>query len=843
MPLCQLSIQSEQTSQIYAALGNAIVATIVNATILVVVQWPVIDHAVTLIWLASIALISFARLVLAHRYEKASPPPEKSRIWTRLFLIGTFLAALAWGSASVWLFPDGNLAHQVFLAFVVGGMAAGAVTSLSHIKVAIYSYLGISLTPLIIRFFFHHEELGFTSAAMLSLYLVMMLAAASRTHSNIKQNIILHNEVTQREYSLRQSEHRYQILLDTATDAFFLHDMKGKYIDVNQQACENLGYARDELLNMAATDIEVGPYLQELAQLWPRLEKGEKLRIEGAHRRKEGSTFPVEVNIRLVQLNNEQLVSAFAHDLTERIKAEQELSHTYYLLEKSSEAARIGTWEVDLDSNHSSWSKVAQQIHEIEEDYQCDIQSAIGFYKQGYSSSTISRVFAEAVEKGKPYDEELQIVTAKGNERWVRTIGLPVMAEGKCERIYGLFQDIDTQKRTEQALIAARDAAQHANRAKSDFLSRMSHELRTPMNAILGFGQLLQYDDTLGAEQQDNVQEILKAGGHLLELINEVLDLAKVESGRIDLSLEPVEVDPVIEACLSLMATLADRHAIRLTHGGRRGAVVRADRTRFKQALLNLLSNAIKYNREGGSVQLAVQARDEAWLRIAVRDSGRGIRAERLTELFQPFNRLEAENSEIEGTGIGLTLTKRMVELMGGTVGVESELDKGSTFWIELPAEPLVGSGHGQAPEETTIDDPAPAHQSADGRRRVLYIEDNPANLKLVAQILGRRPHIHLLTAHTPGLGIELARAHRPDLILLDINLPGMDGYQVLETLKSDMHLEDTPIIAVTANAMPRDIKRGMAAGFRDYLTKPINVKRLADIVRNCLRDGEQRSR
>lgn len=393
--------------------------------------------------------------------------------------------------------------------------------------------------------------------------------------------------------------------------------------------------------------------------------------------------------------------------------------------------------------------------------------------------------------------------------------------------------ELDTANRQ---LTQAKETAERANQAKSQFLSSMSHELRTPMNAIIGFAQMLEYDSSLNVDQQDNVHEILKGGRHLLELINEVLDLARIESGRVELSLESLDLNELVESCRDLIQPLAAARRITLHLNVPPQAVVRGDLIRSKQALLNLLSNAVKYNREGGTIHLDTENIGDHLLRINVRDSGAGIAGDLLKELFQPFSRLKAEYSEIEGTGIGLTITRNLVELMGGTVGVESEVGVGSTFWIELPCEM-------RRTENSVEMASLKAGQPLNGSERaacVLCIDDNPVNLKLVAQMLSLRPSIHLLTAHTPGLGIELATTQRPDLILLDINMAHMDGYQVLEILLTDAHLKTTPIIAITANAMPRDIARGRAAGFADYLTKPLNLDVFLKTIDHFLSDHKE---
>ena len=428
----------------------------------------------------------------------------------------------------------------------------------------------------------------------------------------------------------------------------------------------------------------------------------------------------------------------------------------------------------------------------------------------------------QAVRAGRGWSGLLPLRDAEGRPVITAShIGVIQGADGKPQHLFNVFSDYSAEQARQQELERARDEAERASRAKSEFLSSMSHELRTPMNAILGFTQLLQAEDGMSGDQQDSLHEIFKAGQHLLGLINEVLDLSRIEAGRVDLSLEAVELPELVRECLTLVRPLAEARRIELDQTGLEACVVRADRTRLKQVILNLLSNAIKYNQEGGAVRVLMLPADQPGrCRFGVRDTGRGIAPEDMDELFRPFTRLANAGGEVEGTGIGLVISQRLVNMMGGGIGVESRVGEGSLFWVELPRDELAGAA------ESCIKDDVDSLKPLPGERRysVLYIEDNPANLKLMAQILGRRGDIELLSAHTAELGLQLAQASRPDLILLDINMPGMNGYDVLRNLMMRGPAAPPPVIAITANAMPRDIERGLAAGFADYLTKPIDV-------------------
>jgi len=435
-----------------------------------------------------------------------------------------------------------------------------------------------------------------------------------------------------------------------------------------------------------------------------------------------------------------------------------------------------------------------------------------------------------------PYAEEIyaaahDITDLKNAEEELRRAydGLETRVE---QRTIELKQANEHLQQAEQAMREAKEEADRANLAKSEFLSRMSHELRTPLNAVLGFAQLIETDPELqGTEQSEFANEIYTAGNHLLELINEVLDLSKIEAGQLTVVLEPVDMCKMLDECLSLVRPQADARGIRIfLPQWKQETYVEGDKLRLKQVILNLLSNAVKYNIEGGSIRIDCEINENSKIEFSISDTGHGMSQAELDNLFQPFNRLGAENSEIEGTGIGLVITKKLVELMNGSLHVSSEQGKGSCFALRLKGvEEDVATGSERSAEH--VGHSVFRGSGSSNRQRILYIEDNKPNIRLMQQILTKMESVEFDIAETAEEGIELAISKQPNLILMDINLPGMNGYEALQKLQSIPSLSNTPVVAITADAMHDSYDKGIAAGFSDYVVKPLEVSVLLNVI------------
>ncbi|HEY0157911.1 MAG TPA: PAS domain S-box protein [Thermoanaerobaculia bacterium] len=559
--------------------------------------------------------------------------------------------------------------------------------------------------------------------------------------------------------------------------------------------------------------------------------------------RKDGSRFPAVVSVTALR-DDELAVIGYlliGTDNSARRHAEEKLRGTEetfrLMVESVSDYAIV---MLDPDGLVVSWNTGVERIKGFTADDIVGRHFSTFYSAEDVASGKPKRALDEAAASGR-YEDEGWRTRKDGSMFWANVVVTAIRdPAGNLRGFAKLTRDLTERNKVEVALTNARAAAEKANLAKSDFLSSMSHELRSPLNAILGFAQLLESDSPPPtAVQGESIIQILNAGWYLLELINEILDLATIESGKLSMSLEPVSLPELLLECHAMIDPLAQRRGIRMS-APRSDApyCVHADRTRIKQVLINLLSNAIKYNTPGGSVAVDCTA-DAATgrVRITVTDTGAGLPPEKLAQLFQPFNRLGQEVNGEEGTGIGLVVSKRLVELMNGIIGVESRTGEGSAFWVELlSSTPMVLPA---AVEPAAAEESAAAATA--GLRTVLYVEDNPANMELVERLIGRRKDLRLLRAIDGKQGVELARTCLPHVILMDINLPGISGIEALRILRDDATTAHIPVIAVSANAMASDVQKGLDAGFCRYLTKPIKVSNFMDVLNGALALAEER--
>jgi len=533
-----------------------------------------------------------------------------------------------------------------------------------------------------------------------------------------------------------------------------------------------------------------------------------------------------------------QLISTMASIISNsllKIRTQLQLQKNEKQLLEAQQIAKIGHWQHNVKLDSREWSKEVFNILGFDS---ANLSDGLPDFYLYIHPEDLAKVKAaqKNIFKTNYIDLVYRVIRISGDIGYVHELARARYdSDGCCEKFVGTVQDITEQTLIEKELIEAREEAESSNKTKSEFLSCMSHELRTPLNAIIGFSQLLQIDDNMGVNQKNLNNEVLQAGHHLLSLIDEILDLAKIESGHLILDVELLSLDALIRECFSLLKTVIKNSHIMMSVEGETDIYIHVDRLRFKQILLNLLSNAIKYNVENGSVLLKVKVINENLMSLSITDTGIGIVEENMAKLFVPFNRLNFEKSNIEGTGIGLAITKQLVEQMGGQLKVTSKESQGSTFEVLLPTQVnnyRQESGVKRMPSD--VDNETGTLQMTTAKK-ILCIEDNLVNLKLIEEIIALHPNIQLHSLDKAELGLEFALKILPDLILLDIRMPKMDGYQLLSLFREHKKLKEIPIVALSAEAKPTDLFKGKQAGFSAYLTKPINLNIFNAMLENYL--------
>jgi PAS domain S-box-containing protein len=669
--------------------------------------------------------------------------------------------------------------------------------------------------------------------------------AERRVRELTQQNVELAAQLATRERALREqnaNDLTFRALLDAAPDAMIVIGRTGTIQVVNVQAENLFGYTRDELIGK---NLELliperfrkshGFHLAHFFHHPSSRPMGSGIELFG--RRKDGSELPIEVSLSPLESDQGSTVSAAIRDITERKRLEAAAKLVNDRLVSAVESIHDAFALFDNSDRLILYNSVYRRL----------IGDALPGALVGLSYERLldawldSVAFESDAERARFRSERLEKRRRAASTtfdlrmrdgRSLRVIDRLTPEGGTVKTVWDLTKDV----RLAEELRQARATAEAASRAKSEFLSSMSHELRTPLNAILGFAQLLQRDkkQPLSDRHRERVEQILTGGKHLLLLIEDILDLSRIESGGVAISIEPMNALEAIEQTMPTLEPLAARSevALSLEAAPHSLPLIAADRTRFTQILMNFASNAIKYNRPGGKVTVRLALADPEHVRLLVSDTGLGIPNDKQAKLFQAFQRAGQETGPIEGTGIGLFITKRLAQLMNGDVGFSSVVDEGSEFWVDMPVA-RVQPQRGDAPASRA---PQVKPVTLAGRCVMLYVEDNPANIGFMRDLVANMfEDVELLSAATGELGIELARAHQLDVIVMDINLPGMNGLQALRELRKDPTTQQVPVIAISAAASERDKQRGLSAGFCAYLTKPVNVDEFVAVIRREL--------
>jgi PAS domain S-box-containing protein len=633
----------------------------------------------------------------------------------------------------------------------------------------------------------------------------------------------------------------FRQLVDAAPDGLVVCDQTGKIVLINEEGERMFGYGRDELLGKRIETL-IPDRLRSRHEGHvagftgaPRLRPmGSGLDLRG--RRKDGSEFPVEISLSPIKTDTGMLVTAGIRDVTERRSLEREARRANAYLTSAVESVQDAFALFDEQDRVVMMNSTARHLLGAEQDtgvigvrFEQLLENALANAVFDFSNETRDMLRERWTSYHRAPQGTLEVRTGTG--RYLRVTERKTAEQGTVAVIADITDDV----RHEDELTTARESAEAASAAKSEFLSSMSHELRTPLNAILGFAQLLERDrkQPLSERQLERLQHVLRGGEHLLRLIDDVLDLSRIEAGRISISAEPVMCGEVLTEVVHTLEPMAARAQIQIVPPMVPANLPRviADRTRLAQILMNFGSNAIKYGKPNGHVTFEIKVIG-AVVRISVIDDGIGIPEDKRHKVFEPFQRAGQETGPIEGTGIGLTISKRLAELMKGTVGFDSKAGVGSTFWIDIPVH-RVAPGD-EVHEQVTVGPSSPLAR-ADVRHQIVYVEDNPSNIAFMRDVMEDMPSVELLTAPTAEIGLELIRTHRPAIVIMDINLPGMSGFDAVKQLREWPETQSIPVIGLSAAALAKDTARAKEAGFYRYLTKPVKVDELTQTLEELL--------